>query len=134
VISLNLAGRLHRYDSCSSPEALETSEPLSSQMCACRSDPYVTAPSSSSTQRDNQRELDARAQRTYRHGDSSNRMSPSICVAMCCGARSSLGTWVAISSCRNGGAIPSKTSVTESPMRHRSIRAPPKKDREKTSG
>jgi hypothetical protein len=135
VIHSSLLGRLHRYDSsrvCSSTEALETSEPLSPRMCACRSDPYVAAPSSCGAQRDNQRELDARAQCTYICGDSSNRMSPYTCVAMCRGARSSLGSWVAISSCRNSVAIPSKTSVTESPTRHRSIRAPPKKDREKT--
>ena len=95
VIHPSLPGRLKRSDSsrvCSSTEALETSEPLSPRMCAGRSDPYVTAPSSCGAQRDNQRELDARAQRTYIHGDSSNRMSPYTCVAMCCGARSSLGS------------------------------------------
>src|SRR5436305_6059580 len=122
VIHASLPGHLHRYDSsrvCSSTEALKTSEPFSSRMCACRSDPYVTAPSSCGAQRDNQRELDSRVQRTYIHGDSSNRMSPYTCVAMCCGARPSL---------RRRVTIPSKTSVTESPTRHRSIRAPPKKD------
>lgn len=65
----------------------------------------------------------ALAQRTYIHGDSSNRMSSYTCVTMCCSGRSSLRIWV---------AVPSKTSITESPTRHRSIRAPPKKGREKT--
>jgi hypothetical protein len=131
----SLPGHLKRSDSsrvCTSPEALETCEPLSLRMFAYRSDSSVTAPTSCGTQRDNQRELDARAQRTYIHGDSSNRMSSYTCVTTCCGARSSLRIWVAVPSCRNGVAIPSKTSITASPTRHRSIRAPPKKGREKT--
>ena len=130
----SLPGHLKRSDSsrvCSSTEALETSEALSSQICTHRSDSSVTAPSSCNEQRDDQRELNARAQRTYIHGDSSNRMSSYICVTMCCGARSSLRNWVAVPSCRKGVAIPSKASVTLNYTRHRSIRAPPKKDREK---
>ena len=122
----SLPGRLKHSDSsrvCSSPEALETSEPLSLRMFAYRSDSPVTAPTSWGTQRDNPREFDARAQRTYIHGDSSNRMSSYTCVTMCCGAGSSLRVWV---------AVPSKTSITESPTRYRSIRAPPKQGREKT--
>ena len=82
VIHSGLPRRLHSDDSsrvCSSTEALETSEPLSPRMCVCRSDPYGTAPSSGCAQRDNQRELGARAQRTYIHGGSSNRMSPYTC-------------------------------------------------------
>jgi hypothetical protein len=133
VIHSSLPDRLHHYDSsrvCASTEALETSEPLSPRMGACRSS--VTALSSCGAQRDNQRELDTRAQRTYIHGDISNRMSSYTCVAMCCGARSSLRSWVAVPSCRNGVASPSQTSVILSSTCHRSIRAPPKKGRDKT--
>jgi hypothetical protein len=113
---------------------LEISELLSPRMRTCRSNLYVPASSSCGTQRDNQRELGPRAQCTYIYGDSPNRMSPYTCVAMCCGARSSLGSWVGISSWRNRVALPSGTSVMLSYTRYPSIRAPPKKRPSKDSG
>jgi hypothetical protein len=134
VISSSLLDRLHHDDSsrvCSSPEALEISELLSPRICTCRSNLYVPASSSRGTQRENQRELGPRAQCTYIYGDSPNRMSPYTCVAMCCSARSSLSSWVGISSCRNRVALPSGTSVMLGYTCYPSIRAPPKKDRAK---
>lgn len=130
--TLDLAGHLHRYDYsrvCSSTEGLETCEPLLPR--TCRSDTHVAAPSSCGTHRENQRGLDQRPQRTSIHGDSSKVMSPSICVAMCCGVRSCQSRWIVASSCGNGVTLPSETSVTLSHTPLHAIRAPPQKGREK---
>jgi hypothetical protein len=136
VIHSGLPGRLHRHDSsrvCSSTEALETSEPLSRRSCACRSDPCVTAASSCGAQRDNQGELDARAQCTYIQADA---LKQHVSIYMCSDV-----LWREIESWQLGCHLVMqkwcchpKQNVCHAirPTRHRSIRAPPKKDREKT--
>lgn len=128
----DLANHLHCCDCskvCSSVGVLETGKPLSPRRCMCQSNPHVAATSSCGTQRANQRGLDARSQRTYIHGDSSNRMSPCTCVAMYCSVRACQSS-LTISSCGSGVTFPSETSVPLSHTRLGSIRAPPK-EREK---